>query len=624
MNVVFILRQIIRTTATSCLCRNNPHRLLYLIVALVATENLNAQISKSGAAGDQTKVDVDQQVIVWGAPAEQKVRPEDRVENSNLVWSKEERTIRVSGAGNEHVPFQVIITTPIPAGRRPKAAGGFFVEASDLRSKEGKAISKDHIALFLEHYIMLYAKSSPVGATGYWPDALAPLKKPFTMDAQYAVVANRPIWVDVSVPSQTPAGIYTGNIRVTQHGKLLETIKIELEVYNFSLPDESHLITYMNISKGWLAGFYNKSSNDPEVEKLTQTYYDFLYSNRMEPWFNYPLEPEVSAKGGKIELKFDDTRYGYYMNKLKTKRVLLETYPSDLRRAMEGSEKFSKQFNEKVKSYLTQVESYFEKNGWKDRLVFNSPIDEPNTKEDFEETREWARIVHEATDGVPFLSTKTPLPNKDYPEWGTLRGHVDNFSIHGNAMNNPELKKAILEEQGKGGEMTWYISCDQVYPQPNYFIDAPALDLVMVPWITARYNMNGILYWALNFWSQTPDPWLDAVTFISGFVCSDGGVLNGEGSLLYPGDRTERYTGQPDVNGPVSSIRFELLREGLEDYEYLWMLEEAGQKEFADEQVRNLVIDVSAFSRNLDEVYNARKMMARRLEGVKGTKKAGK
>jgi hypothetical protein len=338
----------------------------------------------------------------------------------------------------------------------------------------------------------------------------------------------------------------------------------------------------------------------------------------MEPWFNYPLEPEITMKAGKVEVKFDDTRYDYYVNKLKTKRVLLEAYPSDLRRQMAGADKFSKAFNEKVKSYLSQVESYFEKHGWKDRLVFNSPIDEPNTKEDFEETREWARIVHEATHEVPFLSTKTPLPNKNYPEWGTLRGHVDNFSIHGNSMNNPELKKAILEEQARGGEMTWYISCDQVYPQPNYFIDAPALDLVMVPWITARYNMDGILYWALNFWTQTPDPWLDAVTFISGFVCSDGGVLNGEGSLLYPGDRTERYTGQPNVEGPVSSIRFELLREGLEDYEYLWMLEAAGDKEFADDQVRNLVIDVSSFSRNREELYNTRKAMARRLEQLNG------
>lgn len=32
----------------------------------------------------------------------------------------------------------------------------------------------------------------------------------------------------------------------------------------------------------------------------------------------------------------------------------------------------------------------------------------------------------------------------------------------------------------------------------------PVLDPVMVPWITARYKMNGILYWAANFWNQTP------------------------------------------------------------------------------------------------------------------------
>jgi len=126
--------------------------------------------------------------------------------------------------------------------------------------------------------------------------------------------------------------------------------------------------------------------------------------------------------------------------------------------------------------------------------------------------------------------------------------------------------------------------------------------------------MNGILYWATNFWNQTPDPWLDPVTFISGFECSGGYVLNGEGSLIYPGDHARRYTGQPNVTGPVSSIRFELLREGIEDYEYLWMLKNKGDSAFAEKQVENLVIDVSAFSRNLAELYLARKAMARRLE----------
>ncbi len=590
-----------------------PAKLFCLAFLLLAGPMTFAQIAKSGAAGDQTQVAIEQKVHVWAVPAEQKIRPDDPEEASNLVWSKEEKRIRIAGAGNEHVPFQIVVTAPIPPGRRPKAPEGFFIEVSDLTSPQGKAIAKDRVNLFLEHYIMLYAKSSPVGATGYWPDALAPLKKTFNMNAQYAVVANRPIWVDVAVPPGTPAGIYSGAIQVTQNGKPLETLNVELKVYNFSLPEKTHLITYMNISKGELARFYNKPADSPEIDQLTQTYYDFLYANRMEPWFNDQLEPEITVKGDKVEVKFNDARYQYYMEKLKTKRVLLDSYPSNLRRQIQD-QPFSKTFNDKVKSYLSQVQSYFQKHGWKDRLVFNSPIDEPNTQQDFEETREWARLVHEATDDVPFLSTKTPLPPLNNPEWGTLRGHVDNFSLHGNHMNIPELKKAILEEQAKGGEMTWYISCDQVYPQPNYFIDAPALDPVMVPWITERYKMDGILYWALNFWSQTPDPWLDAVTYISGFVCSDGGVLNGEGSLLYPGDRIERYTGQPNINGPVSSIRFELLREGIEDYEYLWMLKDAGDKEFEEDQVRNLVIGVSSFSRNLEELYIARKAMAERLE----------
>ena len=589
---------------------NSFFKLLCSGIFLLVSINSIAQV-QTGAI-DDVQVAIDAELAVWAVPAEQKVRPDDRTENNNLIWTQTEKKIRIAGAGNEHVPFQVIITAPVPARRGP-AADGFFIEATDLSSTGGRKIGKDQIEFFLQHYIMLDAKSSPIGETGYWPDALAPIKEPFSMAAQYNVVKNRPVWVDLTIPPGTPAGIYTGNIKVTQRGQLVETLNIEVEVYGFSLPDETPLITYINVSKNWLSSFYNKPSDSEEMTKLTQTYYDFLYKNRMEPWFNDMLLPDVTVAGKNVEVKFDDERYKYYMNDLKTKRVLLNAFPGSLRRQIDD-EHFSKGFNQKVQSYLSQVEKYFKKNGWSDRLVFNSPIDEPRTEEDYEDTRRWAALVHEVSKDLPFLVTRTPVPPKDHPEWGTLRGHVNNFSIHGNHLNNPEVKRVIREEQAGGGEMTWYISCDQRYPQPNYFIDAPALDLVMVPWITERYKMNGILYWAVNFWTQTPNPWLDAGTFHSGFLCSGGWVLNGEGSVLYPGDHTERYTGQPNVDGPVSSIRFELLREGIEDHVYLSMLKNAGEAEFVDDQVRDLVIDVRAFSRNLEELYMAREAMARRLE----------
>lgn len=579
---------------------------------LVCTLSIAQQ--KTGANTEAARSGSNDTLSVWAVPAEQKVRPDDKIESTNIIWSKTSRKIKVAGAGNEHVPFQVVITSPVPPGRRPKPAGGFFISASDLKSKNGKGIPNSQVKFYLEHYIMLYAKSGPAGETGVWPDALAPVKEPFNMAAQYAVVRNRPIWVDIDIPDATPAGDYTGTITVTQDGKNVETLNVEVKVYGFSIPEKTSLVTYMNISKGWMSRFYHKESSSAEMDKLTQTYYDFLYEHRMEPWFNDQLAPAITMSGNNLQVKFDDNRYHYYLNKLKSNRVLLEALPRELSMEIKDKE-FSKAFNDKVKSYLTQVRDYFEKNGWKHALVFNSPIDEPNTKEEYDETREWAKLVHEAAPGVPFLSTESPVT--DNTEWGELTGHVNNFSIHGNALNESEVKQAIKREQSKGGEMTWYISCDQIYPQPNYFIDAPAMDPVMVPWITESYKMTGFLYWAANFWTETPNPWLDAVTFISGYLCSDGYVLNGEGSLLYPGDFVKRYTGQPDVAGPVSSIRFELLREGIEDYDYIQMLKESGDKDFVDDIVNKMVIDVSTFSRNVQDLYAARKAMAERLASRK-------
>lgn len=582
----------------------------FLVFCLLFKGSVYAQRTQTGAIDDKNEA-LEKEFSVWAAPAEQKVRPEDRVENDNLVWNGEEKKIKVAGAGNEHVPFQVIISGAVPE-KRQAASKGFNISISDLISDVGK-ISRENVDIFLEHYIMLDGKSSLVGDTGYWPDGLVPIEKPFSMEAQYSVVQNRPLWVDVVIPAGTPKGTYSGTITITQDGRALETLGMEVKVYGFSLTEETPFITYMNISRNWLADFYKKDPDSKEMRELTQVYYDFLYEHRMEPWFNDMLLPELSVEGGKVKVVFDDSKYKYYMNELKTKRVLLNALPGTLRRQI-SAEPFSAEFNKIVKSYLSQVETYFEKNGWKDRLVFNSPIDEPRSEEDYEDTRKWSAFVHEAANGAKFLVTRTPVQPKDHPEWGTFRGHVDNFSIHGNHLNNPEVKRVIKEEQAQGGEMTWYISCDQKYPQPNLFIDAPALDPVMIPWITESYNMDGFLYWALNFWGQTGNPWLNAGTFHSGFLCSDGWILNGEGSLIYPGDYTENFTEQPDINGPVSSIRMELLREGIEDHVYLSMLKDLGAEEFVKGQVDKLVIDVSAFSRNLEDLYQNRREMAERLE----------
>ena len=44
------------------------------------------------------------------------------------------------------------------------------------------------------------------------------------------------------------------------------------------------------------------------------------------------------------------------------------------------------------------------------------------------------------------------------------------------------------------------------------------------------------------------------------------------------------------------------------------MLGELGDKDFATEQVKNMVVDVKAFSRNVADLYSTRKAMAERIE----------
>jgi hypothetical protein len=57
---------------------------------------------------------------------------------------------------------------------------------------------------------------------------------------------------------------------------------------------------------------------------------------------------------------------------------------------------------------------------------------------------------------------------------------------------------------------------------------------------------------------------------------------NGDGRFLYP-PRHAKGDGQaPVLDGPVNSIRWENLRDGMEDYEYFWLLRQAVEQAGAD------------------------------------------
>ena len=55
---------------------------------------------------------------------------------------------------------------------------------------------------------------------------------------------------------------------------------------------------------------------------------------------------------------------------------------------------------------------------------------------------------------------------------------------------------------------------------------------------------------------------------------------NGDGRFFYPPNRDPRDRSTKYMDGPVPCLRLEKIRDGIEDYEYLLLLEKAARGEF--------------------------------------------
>jgi hypothetical protein len=100
-----------------------------------------------------------------------------------------------------------------------------------------------------------------------------------------------------------------------------------------------------------------------------------------------------------------------------------------------------------------------------------------------------------------------------------------------------------------------------------------------------RDGMKGLLYWGgMSYWRQTDDPWTQAPCYTGNGQPQQGQkglVFHGEGSLVYPANAV-------GYDGIVPTIRLKALRDAIEDYEYLAILQRVGKTLEAQKVVRSL------------------------------------
>ncbi|MBN1341617.1 MAG: DUF4091 domain-containing protein [Phycisphaerae bacterium] len=495
------------------------------------------------------------------------------------------KPVRLEAARNEYEPVQVVI--------RPKQAVK-TVTAKIEGAPEGVSTE-----ICLAHYVKVTTPTDAFGSRDWYPDALPPLTKPVDL----AAGQNHPLWITFYVSPQAKPGDHACTLSVRTGDASLATVPISLHVYDFTLPAETHTETAfgLHVRSEWHGPL------SPEQEKtLTDKYLRTLVSHRITPY--RPTGPAqigvkiLDPEQGTVELDFAEydkaAAYCYDELKCTSFNFPYTAVPKEIgpyKRGTPGYERLHRAIQGEIARHLAEKK-------WLDKC-YAYWVDEPPPRS-YDDVKAGMDLLRRNCPGLRTLLTI----NHDKGPYPYFYGSVNLWVP---VMQKYDYERARARQ--KLGECVWwYICCSPRHPYANSFVDHPAINHRIHFWMMEKYGVTGTLYWHTTYWNHK-NPWLDPMSYKPD---KKGTWGNGDGFLLYPPTRQPSKTTVLDA--PVSSIRLAMLREGLEDREYFWLLRQAlADKDHAalhlpDKLVRSLV----DFELDPQKLYEARTQLAKAIEAT--------
>lgn len=406
------------------------------------------------------------------------------------------------------------------------------VTVPELRSAAGTVFPASAVSVGSVGMVTTEAPDIPVEFTGDIPDVI------FTGDSAGKIPADGMKTLVIRVTSgKVPAGTYRGDIVIDTDGGT-HKIPLTVKIRNFVLPERATLRNAFCFFDKHYMDWYGLTEI-PRERRLK--IYDFLLSYRVNPCniyeakYDTPRVEDLDAVGSRINfMVFQNVRY-------------------------------SKPVTDQA-AHCEKVSEIVKKHGLSEYLYYYSYDELSTRKNTYPAARQHLSVIRQSVPGIKCMQTS-------YPDEGIR----DAFNVWCPVWDNftDPLKRQTMEELKKQGHEIWWYSADDPHkPYPNFFLDYPVFDCRIISTLSYMYQVKGILYWCINReWATNMDiketwpdkPWKPWIYKGESTVHT---AKNGMGNFVYPGKDGEL----------LPSLRLENLRDGIEDYEYIAILQREAAK----------------------------------------------
>jgi hypothetical protein len=517
---------------------------------------------------------------VWAVHDGVKVEPDELAHPAragNTAWQG--GAVRLFGGRNEIVAFQVIVeaddagvdalSVGLPGLTRRGGGGAiaYAPPAEDPTDTVGREIQ-----IFTQHYLHVTEPSraswvfAPNGAavppdpTGWKPVQLVPENARAGrggLPIDIAPARNQALWIDIYIPRGLAPGMYDGAIELRSRGGL-RRVPVELEVFDFELPDENSLAAMVYFEPEQVVRYQGRT--------LTDRYHRFAHRHRIELVHGYSIA-SLDAALGRFDGSDFTAAHGYHG-------------PG----AGVGNTIAPASFYGPGTAYDDRASAWATSNAWMTNLAQKVPgartllymPDEPSPAQ-------YPRI-HTIADNVH----GNPGPGRALPIFvtraftGGLDGAIDIWCAWAGSFQPARA----ATERAKGRAYWFY---NGYRPATGALtIDSPATDARVIAWAAFKHDVDVYFFWHANHWrhnfqkqgERDQNVWVNPVTFDNrgqpNKPQNDQGFIHGDGVLLYPGEEVLHPDQDRGIAGPIGTIQLANLRRGLQDHLYLTLARQRG------------------------------------------------